>query len=80
MKERTVADLVLKDLTIEEVRLILKMEGPYSPIFNVGDDNWTFGYKAVSFEYYWICLTFVFQNGMFIYILLYFIQSMQGLI
>ncbi len=65
----------INDLSVEEARIVLQMDGPKSTVFMEGDKV-NFGYKAVWFEYYWISLTFLISDGDFLYILLYFVQSM----
>ena len=75
-------ELKPSDLCIEDVRFVLKMDGPYSSVFRTQDDQegYSYGYKAVMFEFYWNSLAFLVSNGSFLFNLIYFILSMQGLI
>ena len=70
-----------KDLPLQAARILLLTEGPYVAEF-YEDREMTkrnFGYTAVDFEYKWICLSFLMQNGEFIFILIYLAFSLQGL-
>jgi hypothetical protein len=67
-----------KDLPLHAARILLLTEGPEHPAFEV-DEKRNFGYRAIDFEYYWICLSFLMQNGGFIFILIYLAFSLQGL-
>ena len=78
----------IEKLSVSEARLILAMRGPESPIFTritIDDEDGSitavrdFGFRAVKIEYYWVSLTFVISNGVFLFTNLYFIFSMQGL-
>lgn len=60
--------------------MILQIEGPYSPVFyNEITRKRNFGHISMLFEYYWMCLSFLISNGEFIFTVMYFVFSMQGL-
>jgi len=67
-----------KDLPLQAARILLLTSGPYHPAFDE-DGRRNFGYSAVDFEYKWICLSFLMQNGGFVFILIYLAFSLQGL-
>lgn len=57
------------------------MEGPNSPIFfDVALNKHEFAFKALRFEYYWISLSFLISSGEFLFCLIYWVLSIQGLI
>lgn len=71
-------EMKAKDLPLQAARILLLTEGPYHPAFyEEGSRN--FGYSAVDFEYKWICLSFLMQDGGFVSILIIFTLSLQGL-
>lgn len=71
-------ELVATNLPIQAARVLLLTEGPYHKAFMTGGKK-NFGYKAVEFEFKWISLSFLMQNGDFIFIIIYLVNSLQGL-
>jgi hypothetical protein len=58
----------------------LQVEGPNSSVFvdeTTGKRN--FRKLALKFEYYWISLSYLISNGEFIFFVIYYVFSMQGL-
>ena len=57
------------------------MKGP--DFFSSKQDDDTivldFGFRAVKVEYYWVCLSFLIADGDFLFSLMYFVFSLQGL-
>lgn len=59
----------------------MQIEGPYSPVFyNDVTGQRNFGGISMKFEYYWVSLTFLISNGDFIFNVMYFVFSIQGLL
>ncbi len=76
--EPAFGEIRAKELPIQAVRVLLLTEGPYHPAFyEKGERNFVFW--AVEFEYKWICLSLMMQNGEFVFILLYLAFSLQGI-
>jgi len=50
---------------------LLHSSGPYSPGFYDDKGNKNFGFLAVDFEQKWIGLSFLMQDGSFIFIMIY---------
>ena len=67
-----------KDLPLQATRILLLTEGPYTSAFKDGP-GMNFGYSAVAFEYKWICLSFLMQEGDFVFCIVYLAFSLQGL-
>ena len=67
-----------KELPLQAARVLLLTSGPYAAAF-VHEGRRNFGYSAVAFEYKWICLSFLMQNGSFVFCLIYLAFSLQGL-
>jgi len=58
------SELKVEDLDVKQLRLILQIEGPFSPVFfNEATGQTTFGGASIKFEYYWVSLTFLISNG-----------------
>ena len=73
-------ELQAKDLPMQAARVLLLTEGPYHRAFidgTTGEMN--FVYSALDFEFRWISLSFLMQNGTFIFNLMYLAFSLQGL-
>ena len=80
-RESSVTELGVQDLTIEQRRVVLQVEGPYSTLFYnelTGERN--FGGVTPTFEYYWNCLTFLISNNGTLFNVMYFVFSIQGLL
>lgn len=71
-------EIVATNLPIQAARVLLLTEGPYHKAF-MCDGQKNFGYKAVEFEYKWISLSFLMQDSDFIFIIIYLVNSLQGL-
>lgn len=71
-------ELRAKDLPLQAARVLLLTEGPDHHAF-VEDGRPNFGYVAVDFEQKWIGLSFLMQDGGFVFILIYLAFSLQGL-
>ena len=81
MRENSIVELKVQDLCIEDRRMVLQIEGPYSTLFYnelTGERN--FGGITMVFEYYWISLTFLISNNNTLFNIMYFVFSIQGLI
>lgn len=81
MRENSIVELKVQDLCIEDRRMVLQIEGPYSTLFYnelTGERN--FGGITMLFEYYWISLTFLISNNNTLFNIMYFVFSIQGLI
>jgi hypothetical protein len=80
MKMEQKGEILLKNCTVEEARLILAIEGPLSPVFTSNSTKnlivYDFGFRAVKFEYYWISLSFLISDGQFLFAFIYFVLSM----
>jgi len=75
------AELTVTDFDIKQLRMVLLIEGPYSPVFiNRETKQRDFGSLSMYFEYYWISLTFMASNNKFIFFIMYFVFSIQGLL
>lgn len=72
-------ELKAKNLPIQAVRCLMLTDGPYSNAFKDENGKTDFVYKAVAFEYRWICMSFIMQTGGFVFILFYLAFSLQGL-
>ena len=80
LRKEQLSELNVKEIGISACRMILQIEGPYSPVFyNEFTRSRNFGHVSMLFEYYWISLTFLISNGEFIFTVMYFVFSMQGL-
>ena len=67
-RSRTFKELKSHDLDITTNRNVLQIEGPYSAVFwDENEKKREFGSIALAFEYYWISLTFLLNNGEFIF-------------
>lgn len=61
--------------------MVLQIEGPYSEVFyNENTKVRKLGTMSMYFEYYWISLTFLISSGEFIFNVMYFVFSIQGLL
>lgn len=81
LRESQFKELVPNDLPIGTLRTILQIEGPYSPVFyDVQTEKRYFGGFSMDFEYYWISLTFLISNNTFLFNVMYFVFSIQGLL
>lgn len=81
LREEQFSELDVNELSISNLRLVLQIEGPYSPVFynpNTGQRN--LGGLSMKFEYYWISLSFLISNGETIFNIMYFVFSIQGLL
>lgn len=80
LRSEALSELDVNQIGISTCRMILQVEGPYSSVFY---DEFTrkrnFGHVSMLFEYYWISLSFLISNGEFIFTVMYFVFSMQGL-
>lgn len=64
LREAQFSELDVNELNIEQKRLVLQIEGPYSTVFfNEATGVRNFGGISIKFEYYWVCLTFLISNG-----------------
>ena len=72
-------DYKVKELPLYAIRNLLLTEGPDYPAF-IQDGKRNFYYKTIEFEYRWICLSFIMQDGDFIFSMIYMLFSFQGLI
>lgn len=65
---------------MQAARVLLLTEGPYHRAF-IDDKTkeMNFVYSALDFEFRWISLSFLMQNGTFIFNLMYLAFSLQGL-
>ena len=71
----------MEELDISVCRMILQIEGPYSPVFyDEQTRTRNFGHYSMIFEYYWNSLSFLISDGEFIFMIMYFIFSIQGLL
>lgn len=71
----------MNDLSISQLRLVLQIEGPYSPVFfNDLTNERNLGGISMKFEYYWISLSHLISNGETIFNVMYFVFSIQGLL
>lgn len=68
-------ELIATNLPIQATRVLLLTEGPYHKAFMINGQR-NFGYKAVEFEYKWISLSFLMQNGDFIFNIIYLVNSL----
>lgn len=74
-------ELTADILDIETLRIVLLLEGPYSTVFiNPETKKQDFGSLSMYFEYYWISLTFMAADNKFIFFIMYFVFSIQGLL
>lgn len=76
MRENSIVELKVQDLCIEDRRMVLQIEGPYSTLFYnelTGERN--FGGITMVFEYYWISLTFLISNNNTLFNIMYFVFS-----
>jgi inositol 1,4,5-triphosphate receptor type 3 len=81
MRSSTFSELKVHELDIFTNRIILQVEGPFSTVFwDERTKKREFGSIALAFEYYWISLSFLISNGEFIFFVLYYCFSVQGLI
>lgn len=81
LRESQFSELQVADLDVKQLRLILQIEGPFSPVFfNEATGMTTYGGASIKFEYYWVSLTFLISNGQFIFNVMYFVFSIQGLL
>ena len=71
-------EMKAKELPLQAARVLLLTSGPDHVAF-VHEGRRNFGYSAVNFEYKWISLSFLMQNGGFVFILIYLAFSLQGL-
>jgi len=77
----TFSELKSQNLDIATNRIILQLEGPYSTVFwDERTKKRDFASLALAFEYYWISLSFLISNGEFIFFVIYYVFSVQGLI
>lgn len=72
-------DMRVKDLPLQAVRTLLLTEGPKHPAFYENGVR-SFGFRAVEFEYNWICLSYLMQDSGFIFSVSYMAFSLQGLV
>lgn len=72
-------ELRAKDLPLQAARVLLLTEGPDHHAF-IENGHPNFGYVAVNFEQKWIGLSFLMQDGGFIFTLIYLAFSIQGLV
>ena len=68
-------ELCATNLPIQAARVLLLTEGPYHKAF-WKDGKYNFGYKAVEFEYKWVSLSFLMQDGDFIFNIIYLVNSL----
>lgn len=81
LRESQFSELDVNTLSISNLRLILQIEGPYSPVFyNEATGERKLGGLSMKFEYYWVSLTFLISNNQFIFNVMYFVFSIQGLL
>ena len=75
-------DVNISDLPLQSARTLLLTEGPYINAFKnydeKGNQQLYFHYKALDFEYKWISLSFLMQNGSFVFAIIYLAFSIQG--
>lgn len=80
LRESQLSELDVNEIHISVCRMILQIEGPYSTVFyNEETRQRNFGHISMTFEYYWISLSFLISDGSFIFAVVYFVISMQGL-
>ena len=58
-------ELKAKNLPLQAARILLLTRGPYGKEFEDENGKKNFGYRALEFEYKWISLSFLMQNGSF---------------
>mmetsp|Transcript_6821 Transcript_6821/g.10997 ORF Transcript_6821/g.10997 Transcript_6821/m.10997 type:complete len:199 (+) Transcript_6821:7430-8026(+) len=72
-------ELKASDLPLEAGRILLHTEGPFHKAFYDQNGKKNYGFLALEFEQKWIGLSFLMQDGGFIFILIYMAFSFQGL-
>lgn len=81
LRTKNFKELTIENLDIGQARMVLQVEGPTSAVFvNVETKERNFGSKALKFEYYWISLSYLISDGEFIFFVIYYVFSIQGLI
>ena len=68
--EPTYGDLKVKDLPLQAARTLLLTEGPYHKAF-LENGKTNYYYTAIDFESKWIGLSFLMQNGSFLFAVIY---------
>ena len=77
MRSLSFAEIKADQLNLTENRMVLRVEGPFSPVFyNEHTKKRQFGSLFLTFEYYWISLSYLISNGEFIFMIIYYVFSM----
>lgn len=64
LRKEQLSELDVHQIGISACRIILQIEGPYSPVFyNEITREKNFGHATILFEYYWISLSFLISDG-----------------
>jgi len=81
MRSQTFSELKARDLDIFTNRIVLQVEGPYSSVFwDEKTKKRNFGSFVLAFEYYWISLSYMMSDSEFIFQVIYYSFSVQGLL
>lgn len=80
MRESSMSNIKIQDIEVYQARQFLTIEGPYSSVFCDEDGKFYFYHNAVKFEYYWVSLSVLINNGAFIFSIQYLAFSLQGLL
>ena len=57
------SNISVEDLDLSQARMFLSIEGPYSQVVMTDENKFNFYYFAVKFEYYWVSLSTLINNG-----------------
>ena len=67
----------IKLLSLNEIRILLLVYGPYHYYFNKNNKR-NFGHVYANFEYKWTNIKFLFQDGSFMFFIFYILISIIG--